>query len=943
MVLFKTQGGRKIKPKRLDMKNLLFIFTTSLFICLANNVFAQETAGTDSSMLQNRRSPLLSDLENSAIDFSVSDKDAIENASKLEVMDALFGQIPGLNVTQSSGFSYERVPGVSLQGLSPLILVDGVPREIDNIIADEVEDVIVYKDAIASAIYGVRGAHGVINIITKKGRVQDKLQMEASYQFGLASKFRSPEFSDSYTYARALNNALIADGLSERYSALELDAFKNQTYPDAYPNVDWYNEVFSNFELNHQFSFNVRGGKEKFDYFALIAYSRNEGLFKNDNLDDRYNNKLLDTRLTMRSNIRVDVTKSTEFRANLQARLKEFNGPNSVGDIITSVYKTPSAAFPVKYNGIWGGDVNYGNINGVARISNNGHYKTIINSLNLDVSLTQDLAMITDGLSATALFAIDNLGSIYERSYLSYQYVDLNPGIYANETLYTNPIVYGTDSQTLSHATGSNGTYFNTYFNTVLNYRKSFAKHNLDASIIYNMQSNSVTGQNESRLRQSATAYASYNFSQKYFVDLVLSYAGASAIQLGDRFDLYPAISAAWLVSDEDFFHSDIINSLKLKSSFGYSAWDASISYDLEKVYYSSGQDGYVATGTTGGAISKMGWSESSLPTVDLELEKMRKFTFGADLSMFESRFSLCADAFFNKRYNVLIGSSNTTSSVLGISVNNQNDGIYKYKGFDLGVRWKDALGDFSYEVGAMMSFAASEIVENNEGFKPYDYLSKKGNSVYQVYGLEADGYFESQLDINNSPVQTFYSVSPGDIKYKDQNGDNQIDSYDVVKMYAPSVPELYYGFDIKLFYKKLSFYANFQGVGNYSVSLLSSSLYKPLVSNYTISDTFLDNETFWTPQNSAVATMPRLTTLANDNNYRASSHWYRNAAYLKLRNVRLAYSFENVSRFIPLMEVYASANNLFSIDNIDFADPENISDNYPSLRSFWLGLNINF
>ncbi|TKG93998.1 SusC/RagA family TonB-linked outer membrane protein [Puteibacter caeruleilacunae] len=925
------------------MKNIVFILVMSTLIVLFDSVLAKEAVGQDSLTNVEVSTNINRDVKYTGIDFSTVDREALSNATKLDVMEALFAKIPGLNVTQGNGFSFERSPKFSLHGLTPLVLVDGVPRSLSNLIIDEVEDVVVYNDAVAAAIYGVAGARGVINIITKKGRNQPKLEMQGSYQGGIATKFRTPDFTDAYTYARALNTAMISDGMSERYSALELEAFQKGTYPDVYADVDWYNEVFSNTEVNHQFNFNVRGGKEKFDYYALIAYSRNEGLFKYFDKDDRYKNQLLDTRLTLRTNFRVDVTKSTEFRANLQAQMKEFNGPNALNNILTSAYKTPSAAFPIKSDGIWGGNSTYKDNNPVALLSSNGHYKTMVNSLNLDINLRQNLDAITEGLSASAFLAIDNSGSLNESSNLKYEYVDLNPTILSDGTVITDPVVYGTNSQFLGHGSGIETTYFNTFFTSTVNYKKSFGKNDLDLSLIYNMQSNKVTGRNKSRLRQSVTGYFSNNYNNKYFLDAVVTYAGASAIQLGDRFSIYPAVSGGWLVTEEDFFKSGIIDYLKVKGSFGYSAWDRSIPYDLEKVYYTSGKAGYVATGTTGAPINKGGWGESDLPTTNLELEKMRKTTFGIDMKMLDSKLSLSADAFFNKRYDVLISTNNTSSSVLGLSAKNQNDGIYKYKGFDLALGWKDKKGDFSYELGAVLSFVQSEIVNNNEGFKPYDYLYRKGNSTSQVYGLEADGFFNNQADIDNAPVHTFYTVQPGDIKYKDQNGDDVIDANDVVKLMNPSVPEIYYGFDVNLKYKNISLRANFQGVGKHSVSLLNSTLYKPLVNHNTISDTFLDNEVFWTEENSAVATMPRLTTLSNANNYRASSHWYRNASYLKLRDLKLAYSVEHLGGFLPFAEIYVAGSNLFSIDDIDFADPESIGDNYPSLRSYWAGIKVKF
>ena len=921
------------------MKKNVFILIIFLSIGSLNQVFADKNSNADSlSHIET-----FPHLDNSAIDFAASNKTALFNSSKIHVMEALFGQIPGFNITQGKGFSYSRNPDINLHGFSPLILIDGVPRDVDNMIIDEVADIIVYKDAVAAALYGVRGARGVVNIITKRGVVQSKLIIETSYQFGASSKFRSPHFADAHTYAKALNTAPISDGLREKYSALELDAFKNNLYPDAYANVDWYNETFSDLELNHQFTFNVRGGQEKFDYYALVAYSKNEGLFKHHNQDERYNNQLLDTRLTLRTNFRVDVTKTTEFIANLQAQLKEFNSPNSTNQILQSAYRIPSAAFPIRTDNIWGGNNIYSNTNPVALLSSNGHYKTMVNSVTLDVNLRQKLDMLLDGLSVNALFAIDNSGSLYEQSILNYRYIDNNPNILVNGDLTTSPNIYGSDSETLDHGSGINSTFFNTYFNGDINYRRSIGFNNYDASIHYNMQTNMLTGQNQSRKRQSIAAYFSYNYSGKYFVDAVATYGGSSVIQLGKRFDIYPAVSGAWIISEEDFFTKNFIDFLKIKSSIGYSAWDATTPYDIEKIYYTSGKPGYVATGSTGSPISKGGWGESNLPTQNLKLEKVRKFTVGADVGMIDSKLSVNAHAFYDKWYNGLIDIGNTTSGILGLSSKNQNDGVSKYSGFDLGINWRDIVGDFSYEVGGVLAFTQSELIENNEGFKPYDYLSRKGNSVSQVYGLEADGFFEDQMDINNSPAHSFYNVRPGDIKYKDQNGDNIINDNDIVRMMAPRVPELYYGFNLKLDYKNVQLYANFQGVGNHTVSLLNSSLYKPLVDNYTISNTFLENEVFWTPENSSIATMPRLTTLSNDNNYRQSSHWYRNASYLKLRDVRISYSFEKMIKLIPSIEVYLAGNNLFSIDKIGFADPESIEDNYPTLRSFWAGVNIKF
>ena len=265
------------------------------------------------------------------------------------------------------------------------------------------------------------------------------------------------------------------------------------------------------------------------------------------------------------------------------------------------------------------------------------------------------------------------------------------------------------------------------------------------------------------------------------------------------------------------------------------------------------------------------------------------------------------------------------------------------YKGIDLSVAWNDRHGDFDYGLYANGGWLFTKVIENGQAYELYDYLYQKGNPVGQRYGLEVIGIFQNQVEINNSPQQTFGTVRPGDLKYRDQNGDGVIDRQDRVKMFGSSTPLLQFGFGLHAGYKGFKVYADFQGVTGVTVSLLDSPLYQPLVSNGTVSQTFLSREITWAPGREQYATMPRLTTQENPNNYQANSLWYRDGSFIKLRNVGLSYTIPKKALKVCDATVSLTGTNLFSLDNIGFADPEQLGAYYPSTRVFWAGIKFNF
>jgi TonB-linked SusC/RagA family outer membrane protein len=869
--------------------------------------------------------------------ISVND---LERSSELDIMKSLYGKVAGLDVSQGAGMSAWNYAGLRLQGLAPLILVDGFPRSAATLTMTEIESIDVITDAASAAMYGVRGGNGVINIRTKKA-VAGPMQISVGYRFGLNTKYRMPEFADAATYAKNLNTAYRLDGFAnDRYSANEIAAFQNGNFPFSYPDVDWQREVYGDAGTNHQLDILVNGGNERFRYLTAVVYSYDQAMLTHNHDDPRYSTKPFDTRLNVRTNIEVDITESTLFNANLLGKLQEVNSTMYPNDLYRAVYNTPSAAFPIKTKeGIFGGNNIYGANNPVALAGSKGYNKDIYSTLLADMRLKQDLSFFAKGLYAEAAIAFDNQGVLNEQGGKSYRYQDFNPTMHDDGTVTYNPVTYGTDSEILVHESGLTSVYLNVDFRSQLGYNRTFGRHDLGVNLIYDQQASIANGRNNSMKRQSLISSVSWAYQNKYILNGVLSYSGSAVLPKNDRFMTYPALSAAWIASNEDFMKSSFLSFLKLRASYGWSGWDGNTPHDLDMQNYIWSEGYYF-----GDNVSQAGGQrEGELAVENLTIEKSKKANAGIDLGLFDSRLNFSADLFYNRRSNILVHSSNAISQVVGIGVGQLNAGITDYKGIDLSAAWNHNAGDFKYGLSGTFSFVRSKIIKNNEAFQQYNYLYQKGNSASQVYGLECIGFFNSQEEINNSPKQTFSVVRPGDIRYKDQNGDNIIDSNDFVKMYRTSIPEIFYGFSLQLQWKNIGFTADFQGVANKTVSLLQSPLYKPLVNNGNLSKTFLERETTWTPENTKNVTMPRLTSQDNNNNYANSSLWYRDGSFLKLRNVDLYYNLPHSPIQSADIQIYLRGANLFSIDNIKFADPEQLEINYPSLRSYWAGLKVQF
>jgi len=854
-----------------------------------------------------------------------TDAATFEKSPEVDIAKALYGQFSGLLVKQGTGRSDENQSKLRLHGHSPLVLVDGFPRELNDLTGLEIEEVTVLKDAAAAALYGVKGANGVIMITTRRGQ-DSPLKVTAKYQYGYAMATRTPEFADAYTYAYYVNQASALDGLAPRYSNEALNGFYNGTDPYAYPNVDWWGQIFRNHGDDHRLQFTFTGGNKNFRYFAAVDYLKNNAMYVNPSSDTRYNGHVYDNRLGIRANVDVNITNSTAMKIGVMARLSEDNKPFYLRSnrIESLLYKIPAAAFPIRHaDGTYGGSAIYGDNNPVAKFQDFGQATYSHPKVLADMTLRQDFSDLVPGLSAHASVAFDYVGKMTETVEKQFQYAELVGG----KLNY-----YGVNSKILDYDHWFSSLSMKFEIQGQVNYTRHFGVHRIDAHAGYRQRSWIEAERNESSKTQEYLATASYSWKNRLFVDAVVNYSGSAYLAPGSRFNLYPAINVAGIVSTEPY--------VKVYGSYGLSGSDGDLEHELWRQAYGSSNGHSYSFNTTVAGYS--GRAEGDMAALTLAPEQAATLSIGAETRLLSNRLTAKLDAFMEDRTKILIEPSNI-SGVIGIGMSEQSLGENKYKGIDLALNWEEKRGDFTYGAYANGGWLFTEVVDDGQAYQAYEYLYHKGNPVGQCYGLEVIGFFQDQTDINNSPKQTFGDVRPGDLKYRDQNNDGVIDNQDRVKMFGSSTPMFQYGFGVNAGWKGFKFFADFQGVTGVTVSLLDSPLYQPLTGNSTISNTFLKREIPWTPETAATATMPRLTTLEGDNNYRSNSLWYRDGSFLKLRNIGISYDIPKSVLKVCDATVSLNGTNLFCMDGIEFADPEQLGAYYPVTRVIWAGVKFNF
>ncbi|GAA4299065.1 SusC/RagA family TonB-linked outer membrane protein [Aestuariibaculum suncheonense] len=862
----------------------------------------------------------------------------LEKTLSFNPANSLYGLLPGLTVLQNGGSAGFRNPNLYVRGLNSLnsnavlVLVDGVETDISTIATLSIESVEVLKDAAALAIYGHRGANGVLLVTTKQG-IPQKMDVNVNYQNGITTAVGHPDFLDASGYAQAFNQARLNDGLTPLYSQSDIQAYANGSSPTFHPNVNWVDEALRGSGTKMNFNTSFRGGSDKVLYYAAINYQAENGLYDDKGLEE-YETQIKYDRVNFRTNLNIDLTSTTDLVARVYGSIDELYEPGSGngGGIISAIYNTPANAYPVvNYNGRWGGTNLYGN-NPVALINSTGYRKNQGTAIGINATLKQDLAAVTKGLSGELTLRHHNQATSTDGQTKDFLYEELTQNATTMDTISQ---LYGEDSA-LSAFSGNGFTERFTSFMGKFNYDKQINDNTINSFVMFNQDKYVGRGQYTTFLRQNLAANIHYGYKDKYLADLTVSYAGSSVLPK-DRFEFYPAVSAAWVVSEEDFIADDSwVQYLKLRGSFGYAGSDR-IQLNTEDQSY-SGVGSYLFTqnNSTAGSIAegRLGGNP--------KMERAMMANAGLDVNFFK-KLNLSVDAFYNRRTNILVSTGGLTSDVIGVGAPLLPVGEVENKGFEASLTWQDQISDFNYSATAMFSYAKNKIIESGEAPQPYEYMRRTGKPIGQAFGLISDGFFSSQTEIDNSHPQLFSSLLPGDVKYVDQNGDNVIDNFDQVAMGYSYIPEMYFSLNLHADYKGLGFNAIFQGVANLTVNLNTPSVYRPLVNNSNIT-TFSNNA--WTPSNMNTATLPRLTTLDNDNNYRNNDIWLRDGDYIKLRALEFYYSLPKVflSKFgVDYFKISLRGTNLFSWDDIDQLDPEALSINYPLIKTFNMGVEFTF
>lgn len=894
--------------------------------------------------------------EQSTAAVSLITNTSLDKRSVKNIGNSIIGQGLGLISLQNSGNYAAQNPTFyvrglqSLSGSKPLILIDGIERDIDNITPEEVDNVQILKDAAAVALYGYKGANGAILITTKHGKYNSKsitVTLDHVFNF-MANK---PKFVNASTYGQAMNEAYANEGYGNnyRYSANEIAAFQSGQYPYYYPNVDWMNETFKDNAATNKVNAQFTGGGEKFRYYAMIDLISDKGFVKNPNENDGYSTQNKYSKGNMRANIDVDLTPTTKLNANVLGVLLESSRAGSNADLWNMIYSTPSAAFPIKYqDGKWAGSGESawpGTSNAVAQSVGAAYAKNHTRSLFSDLTLRQDLSGWVKGLSAQARVSYDNTSNIFENHSKTYVYDAVTPSWTADATEPTATIKsYGTDS---SMGTGASVNTFSHrfHFDFGFDYQHRFGDHSIYSQLKWDYENEEETGYNTTIYRQNFSWFNHYGYKDRYFADLTFVYSGSSRLAPSTKWSLSPTISGAWIISKENFMKNiSWVDFLKLRASFGVINQDLlpnnTWTYYIQQYQVSGGTYPF-----------NSGWGSDfgrayldRLATNNPSHEKAYKYNVGIDATLFKG-LNVTLDGYYQRRSDIWVEASGKYTAVVGVDAPYQNAGKVDSWGAELGVDYSKLIGQVTFNVGGNLNYNRNKIKEQLEQPREYSNLVQTGNSLSQIYGLKAIGFFKDQADIDNSPVQTFSTVKPGDIKYEDVNGDNKIDANDKCAIgYSTAAPQLYYSIHLGAEYKGFGVDMMFQGTGRYSAVLNTKSMYWPLINNTTISQYYYDNR--WTVDNQN-AKFPRLSPVSNANNYQTNTVWLADRSFMKLRNVEIYYNFAKSllqkTKVINAAKLYVRGTDLFCIDHLSVSDPESYGVTNPLTKSVIVGLSVTF
>lgn len=912
----------------------------------------------------------------------VSSKDLLSTPAA-NITQAISGKIPGVVTTQTSGAPGMDDATINIRGRatfagdgSPLIMVDGVERSFSQIAPDDIESISVLKDASATAVYGVRGANGVILVTTKRGKDQKpEVSMTANFQYSKPT--RTPNYLNSYESVKLLNEALTNDGMQPQYTNDQVEMYRKSVNGELsgseallYPNVDWYNEVLKKTAPAQRYNVSVRGGTKRMRYYTSGEFYNQNSLIKNLSQDSYGQTSSPGyRRYAFRANMDFFMTNDLTLSVNFGTRFEERYGSNTTEqsnnyDIFGRINHTLGWLFPVSYqveNGesyktLYGGTSEYSN-NVVAALAKGGYYKgtNTISETNFIANYKMD--WLTPGLSIKGMVSYDYdsyYRKLFSAAVSTWQLTDASN--YTSEDAYSNAGGYNDGELKYSK---SSDTVYKLYMEAQINYARKFGKHDVTAMMLYN-QNEYHKDSELAKKYQGLVGRVTYSYDDKYMAEVNAGYNGSENFRSGKRFGFFPSFALGWRVTQEKFMEStkSWLDNLKLRASYGEVGNDVYTVNSVAQRWLYEEQWTQVSNDYYFGTSGQTGIYESQYPNYDVTWERAHKFDFGVEFSLLGSLLSGNFDYFYEKRTNILT-SFLTRPSWVGVNMAAGNLGETKNSGYEIELHHNNNIGkDFTYGIGLSYSHAANEIIDMDEPAIKTAYRKQEGHPIGQYFGLICEGFVTSEdLASGKLPVSTYSdNVQVGDLKYKDMNNDGFIDDRDETYIGYSNIPENNYSFTLDAKYKGWGFNIMFSGVDHVSRYYDSDTMYAfATSSSYSgvgkVKDIHLGR---WDPSqteeyNLKHATYPLLHYGSNgDHNQRQNSFFLKNGAYLRLKNIEVSYTVP--AKWINYVgmsscRLYVNASNLITWDHLDdLVDPEsNGSNRYPIMKTVNFGVNVVF
>lgn len=892
------------------------------------------------------------------------------------ILTGLQGRLKGLNVSPFRGMQLLRtdantksdivgaIPNVgggiygdnsefliSARGQSPVAIVDGVERDLYSIDPEAIESVTIQKDALSNMFLGMRSSRGALIITTKNPDAKGGFHLSLTGKFGISSALKSgPNPLSAYQYAYLLNEALLNDGKSPLYTYDDFEAYRNGTSPYLHPDVNWKDAIMNNSTTSQAYNLNVTGGGRVAQYFVSLGYYSENGLFKTSDANS-YNTNFKYNRYLITSKVNINVTDEFKVSMSLMGRIEEGNQPGGISgtgysDLLSNVWQTPNNAYPVlNPNGTYGGNASYTQ-NLYAQTTGSGYISSNTRDVVGTINLKYDFDKLVRGLSVGATGNISSQvrnAIVRTKQAQVFQYSITQQGNEAYDK-------YGdVSSQTNSYRSVS--TYQYMYGKMYVDWERQFGMHGVKASLWGDTRT-ILNNYDLPMIPSNIGQKVEYNYDNKYFAQAAVTESYYNRYDNGRRWGTFWAVGLGWDISKEKFMEASKIDQLKLRATYGHTGngIDNAGYFSYLKRYNEDGGFWY-SNGTSmsnGGSVSEI----SPLANTLLTWEKGRKVNVGLDLTLLKNRLTLSAD-YYNDYYYYydILQSRGKSIQLLGIAYPAENIGKTRYYGLETQLSWQDHIGKVNYYVSANWSMEQNKRLFMDEQYVPYDYLKMTGQPTGAIYGLVATGFLTAKDIADGYPVMNgFNNIQAGDVKYKDMNGDGEINEFDRTVI-GGDKPTCYFGIDLGFEWKGLEVTALIQGAYNRDLYNSDRTLlegFQVIGQSYGQAYTNLLNR--WTPETAETATYPRLTAGGNMYNYGNnwnSSLFVQNGNYIRLKNATVSYKLpENFCRNYLgglRVKIFVQGQNLLTWSRTRLQDPEVTFTSYPLQRTITTGINLNF